>query len=151
MCPEGKMRAGFNARRQRGGEAGFALLEVIVAAAIAALALVALFQTGSAGLLTANEATRVAEAVDRAQSHLAAIADAGAITPGETEGDDGGGYHWRLSARPIVSRPVSIPGPGGGMAATLYEVRVTVSWGGGRHARSVELDTRRIAGGGARP
>src|SRR5215472_2635912 len=151
MRAEAKMHGGFTAGCQRRGEAGFALLEVIVAAAIAALALVALFQSASAGLLTANEATRVAEAVDRAQSHLAAIADAGAITPGETEGDDGGGYHWRLNARPMVSRQVSIQGPGGGTAATLYDIRVAVSWGGGHHMRSIELETRRIAGGGAKP
>jgi general secretion pathway protein I len=151
MRADAKMRGGFTASGRPGGENGFALLEVIVAAAIAALALVALFQMGSTGLLTANEATRVAEAVDRAQSHLAAIADAGAIAPGETEGDDGGGYHWRLSASPIVSRQVSIQGPGGGTAATLYDIRVAVSWGGGRHVRSIELETRRIAGGGAKP
>jgi general secretion pathway protein I len=142
------MAPGFAASDRGRGEAGFTLLEVVVAAAIAGLALVALFQTGTAGLFTANEATRVAEAVDRAQSHLAAIADAGTIAPGETEGDDGGGYHWRLSARPIGLRQASTPVPGGG-ATALYDIRVTVSWGGRRHPRSVELETRRIAGGGA--
>ena len=149
MCADIKMANGLAAPDRRRGEAGFTLLEVVVAAAIAGLALVALFQTGSAGLLTANEATRVAEAVGRAQSHLAAIADAGTIAPGETEGDDGGGYHWRLSARPIGSRQPSTPAPGGA-ATTLYDIRVSVSWGGRRHPRSVELETRRIAGGGAR-
>jgi prepilin-type N-terminal cleavage/methylation domain-containing protein len=148
MCADVEMSAGFAAGDQDRSEAGFTLLEVVVAAAIAALALVALFQTGSAGLFTAGEATRVAEAVDRAQSHLAAIADAGTITPGEIAGDDGGGYHWRLSARPIASQQASTPGPGAA-ATTLYDIRVTVSWGGRRHPRSVELESRRIAGGGA--
>ena len=148
MCADDEMSAGFAAGGQGRGEAGFTLLEVVVATAIAALALVALFQTGSAGLFTAGEAARVAEAVDRAQSHLAAIADVGTIAPGETEGDDGGGYHWRLSDRPIASRQASTPEPGTA-ATTLYNIRVTVSWGGGRHPRSVELESRRIAGGGA--
>lgn len=130
--------------RGRRSEAGFTLLEVIVAAAIAALALVALFQTSSTGLLTASEAARVAEAVDRAQSHLAAVGDAGTTPPGEIEADDGGGYRWRLTAHPVAS-----PRPGPGGAATLYDIRVTVSWGGRRHTRSVELETRRIIGGGA--
>lgn len=135
--------AGGSAGQGKGrGDAGFTLLEVIVAAAIAALALVALFQTSSTGLLTAGEATRVAEAVDRAQSHLAAIGAAGALPPEETEADDGGGYRWRLTARPVAPPQ---PGPGG--AATLYDIRVTVSWGSRRHARSVELETRRIIGG----
>src|SRR5215469_16136362 len=117
MCADIEKSAGFATADQGRSEAGFTLLEVVVAAAIAALALVALFQSGSAGLFTAGEAIRVEEAVDLAQSHLAAIADAGAIAPGETEGDDGGGYHWRLNARPMVSRQVSIQGPGGGTAA----------------------------------
>lgn len=149
MYADVEMPAGLAASGQGRGEAGFALLEVVVAAGIAALALVALFQTGSAGLFTAGEAIRVAEAVNLAQSRLAAIADAGAIAPGETEGDDGGGYHWRLSARPILSRQASTPAPGpGGAATTLYDIRVTVSWGARRHPRSVELESRRIAGGG---
>jgi general secretion pathway protein I len=122
---------------------GFTLLEVIVALALAALALVALFQAGSAGLLTANEATRVEAAVDRAQSHLAEFAGTGMITPGGSEGDDGDGYHWRLTARPITSHPAGasdqIETP-----ATLYDVGVTVWWGTGRHRRSVELETERI-------
>ena len=147
MCADVEMRAEFAAGDQGDSEAGFTLLEVVVAAAIAALALVALFQTGSAGLLMAGEATRVAEAVDRAESHLAAFGDAGTIAPGETEGDDGGGYHWRLSARTIASR-ASIAGAGGD-AATLYDVRVTVSWGGPRHPRSFELQSLRIGYGGA--
>jgi general secretion pathway protein I len=144
MRADVEIGAGSTGRGQGRGEAGFTLLEVIVAAAIAALALVALFQTSSTGLLTAGEATRVAEAVDRAQSHLAAIGDAGTIPPAEIEADDGGGYRWRLVARPVASPQ---PGPAG--AATLYDIRVTVSWGGRRHARSVELETRRIIGGGA--
>jgi general secretion pathway protein I len=142
------MPTGFAEGGQGRSEAGFTLLEVVVATAIAALALVALFQSGSAGLFTAGEAIRVAEAVDRAQSHLAATADAGTIAPGETEGDDGGGYHWRLSTRPIASRQAPTPGLGDA-ATTLYDIRVTVSWGGRRHPRSVELESRRIAGGGA--
>lgn len=146
MCADIEKSAGFATADQGRSEAGFTLLEVVVAAAIAALALVALFQSGSAGLFTAGEAIRVEEAVDLAQSHLAAIADAGAIAPGETEGDDGGGYHWRLSARPIISRRAPTPGPGD-TATTLYDIRVTVSWGGRRHTRSVELESQRIAGG----
>jgi len=124
-------------------DAGFTLLEVTVAVAIAAIALVALFQAGSAGMLTAGEATRVEEAVDRAQSHLAQFADTGVIGPGESEGDDGGGYHWRLTARRIASRPAAVTDqvtdpPG------LYDINVTISWGTGRHQRSVQLETERI-------
>lgn len=126
------------------GDNGFTLLEVIVALALAALALVALFQAGSAGLLTVDQATRVEAAVDRAKSHLAEFADTGVITPGESEGDDGGGYHWRLTARPIASQSAKTPPDQTGTPATLYDIDVTVGWGTGRHRRSVELETERI-------
>lgn len=125
---------------------GFTLLEVTVAVAIAALALVALFQAGSAGLLTVNQATRLEAAVDRAQSHVAEFADAGVMTPGESEGDDGDGYHWRLIARPIASQA----GPPDQSVAppVLFDVDVTISWGTGRHRRSINLETERISSAG---
>lgn len=125
-------------------DAGFTLLEVIVATMLAALALVALFQASSAGLLTVDTATRLEMAVDRAQSHLAEFADGGAIAPGESEGDDGDGYHWRLTARPVATQPAGAPDQTGA-PASLYDVAVTVSWGVGRHQRSVQLETERIA------
>lgn len=130
------------------GIGGFTLLEVIVALALAALALVALFQAGSAGLLTVDEATRVEAAVDRAKSHLAEFADTGVITPGESEGDDGGGYHWRLTARPIAAHPVGASSDQTETAATLYDIDVTIGWGTGRRRRSVELETERISSAG---
>jgi general secretion pathway protein I len=142
--------AGRRARPDRAlwrGEAGFTLLEVIVAVAIAGLALVALFQAGSAGLLTVSEATRVEAAVDRAQSHLAEFASTSAIRPEESEGDDGDGYHWRLTARPVTSRPAETPDRPDA-APTLYDIDVTIWWGTGHHRRSVELETERIGNAG---
>ncbi|MDR3098252.1 MAG: prepilin-type N-terminal cleavage/methylation domain-containing protein, partial [Paraburkholderia sp.] len=134
-------------RAARRRDAGFTLLEVIVATALAALALVALFQAGSAGLLTVGTATRLELAVDRAQSHLAEFADTGVVVSGEREGDDGDGYHWRLTARPIASRS----GEASDRAAppSLYDIAVTISWGKGHHRRSIQLETERIASAGA--
>lgn len=125
------------------GDVGFTLLEVVVALALASLALMALFQAGSAGLLTVDSATRIEAAVDRAQSHLAEFADGGAIKPGESEGDDGDGYHWRLIARPMASQPADTLGQTEA-PARLYDIDVTIWWGAGRHRRSVELETERI-------
>ncbi len=123
---------------------GFTLLEVIVALAIAGLALTALFQAASGGLFAVDQAGRVDEAVERAQSHLAAFGRAGAITPGDQEGDDGGGYHWRLSATPLSVQPPAIVGRSG-LATTLFDVKVTISWLAGRQKRSVVLDSRRFS------
>ncbi|MFZ2003913.1 MAG: prepilin-type N-terminal cleavage/methylation domain-containing protein [Stellaceae bacterium] len=128
-------------------DAGFTLLEVIVAVALAALALVALFQAGSAGLLTVGQATRLEAAVDRAQSRLAEFVGTGAITPGESEGDDGDGFHWRLTAHPMASQPATTLDQAA--PPTLYDIAVTISWGAGHNQRSVQLETERIASAGA--
>lgn len=130
-------------------DAGFTLLEVIVATALAALGLVALFQAGSAGLLTVGTATRLEMAVDRAQSHLAEFADTGVVVSGESEGDDGDGYHWRLTARPIASQ--SAQASDQAAPPSLYHIAVTISWGAGHHRRSIQLETERIASAGPPP
>lgn len=129
-------------------ERGFTLLEVIVAIALAALALVALFQAGSAGLLSVGQATRLEMAVDRAQSHLAEFAGSGAITPGDSEGDDGDGFHWRLTARPIMSQATAETSNQPAPPTVLYDIGVRISWGIGRRQRSVQLETERISGAG---
>ncbi len=129
--------------RRIGGDAdGFTLLEVVVAVAIAALALVALFRVSGTGLFAVTEATRVDEAIERARSHLAAFSIARA--PTDSEGDDGDGYRWRLSARPIATQQ-SPPSAANGAPATLYDVEVMVSWRGRGGNRSVALATQRIA------
>ena len=61
---------------------GFTLLEVVVALAIAALALVGLFQAGSGGLFAVDTAARAEEAIQRAQSHLAAVGRDAALVQG---------------------------------------------------------------------
>ena len=130
------------ARTGRVSSRGFTLLEIVVALAIMGLALVGLFRAGSGGLLAVDAAGHVDEAIERAQSRLAAIGRAGAMTPGATEGDDGGGYHWQVRTRPLAAWQI-----GSGEAATtvtLFEIDVAISWeADGRH-RSVVLSSRRL-------
>src|SRR5437763_16929437 len=86
--------------RSRPGQAfGFTLLEVVVALAIASLALVGLFRAGSGGLFAADTAARIDEAVERAQSHLAALGRAGAVAPGAVAGGGGGGSSRRVGVQ----------------------------------------------------
>ena len=136
---------------------GFTLLEVLAALVIAALALVGLFQAGSGGLFAADNAARTDEAIERARSHLAAFGRTGATTAGESEGDDGGGYHWKLRAFP-VARQAAPAQAGGGLGLTsqrrdtlaLYDVEVAISWHTHDRPRSIVLTTRRlIASAGA--
>jgi general secretion pathway protein I len=124
-------------------EEGFTLLEVIVALAIASLMLIGLFRAGSGGLFAADNAARVDEAIERAQSHLAAFARAGALVPGELEGDDGGGYRWAALVRPIAVEPVTAASATPPQA--LYAIQVRISWSAAGRPRSVVLETRRLA------
>jgi len=123
---------------------GFTLLEVVVALAIAAVALVGLFQAGSGGLFAVDTAARAQEAVQRAQSHLAAVGRSAALAQGEFTDDDGGGYRWRLRVRPVATREAPAAEVNSGTPATLYDVEVAISWAGRNGDRSVVLKTLRL-------
>ncbi|HJU16489.1 MAG TPA: prepilin-type N-terminal cleavage/methylation domain-containing protein [Stellaceae bacterium] len=129
-------------------ESGFTLLEVLVALAIAGLALAGLFAAGGTGLFAADTAARAEEALERAQSHLAALGRDGALHAGDSAGEDGGGYRWQLHVHPVASRRVA---PANGVfgsagTTTLYEVEVVISWRAGGHTRRVALRSLRLAG-----
>lgn len=129
--------------RTRKSAGGFTLLEVVVALAIAGLALVGLFRAGSGSVFAVDAAGHVDEAIQRAQSRLAAIGRIGEITPGEIEGDDGDGYRWQVRARPVSAWQV-----GSGNAAatlTLFEIEIAITWQAGDGRRSVVLSSLRLA------
>jgi general secretion pathway protein I len=132
----------------RRSESGFTLLEVLVALALAGLALAGLFAAGSTGLFAGDTAARAEEALERAQSHLAAVGRDAALLTGTVEGDDGGGYRWHLSVTPVASRTLSSANGVFGPTATttLYDVAVAISWREGGRERRVALHTLRLAG-----
>jgi len=143
MLPDDSGRIGSVGRHDAGSTArGFTLLEVVVALAITGLALVGLFRAGSGGVLAVDAAGRVNQAIERAQSHLAALGRITTITPGETEGDDGGGYRWRVRARPLTAWQIG--SRSAGATVTLFEVEIEISWKAGGGHRSVVLSSRRL-------
>lgn len=130
---------------ERTSSGGFTLLEVIVALAIAGLAFVLLFRAGSSGLLAVDTAGGVEEAVERAQSHLAAVGRDAALVEGDRRGDDGGGYHWSLGIHRIAAQrlgPGDVRGPGS--TSILYDVEVKITWATGGRERSVLLRSERL-------
>lgn len=131
----------------RDRDAGFTLLEVIVGFAIAAFALIGLFRAGSGGLLAVESAGGVEEAVQRAQSHLAAVGAGGTLSVGRSAGEDGNGYRWHLKVQPV---PEADPVDRGGLPE-LFDVEVAVSWGERGHGGSVTLTSRRLGIAAASP
>jgi general secretion pathway protein I len=130
--------------RRRGAQ-GFTLLEVLVALAIAGLAIIGLFQAGSGGMFAVDTAARAEEALQRAQSHLAAVGRDAALVEGEFTDDDGGGYQWRLRVRQASSRQLLPGGVGNSTASlTLFDVEVAILWPGRDGERSVVLKTLRL-------
>ena len=117
-----------------------------MAESYAAAALGVLFYGALDGIRAARIATKSQEALELARSHLAM--NAAAPVPGNREGDDGNGYHWRIDVRPIdafdgspgaASTARSPPAP-----VTLYAITVWVGWRDGSGAHDVRLDAERL-------
>jgi general secretion pathway protein I len=130
------------------GQAGFTLLEVLVALLIAGLALGVLFQGTITGLAATARAGRYEEAVERARSHLAALADTGRLGPVDDQGDDGGGYRWQHRVAVITTAASALgklrANQPAGAPITLYAVSVAVTWTEDGRARGVALATQRL-------
>jgi len=116
------------------------LLEGVIAFAIAALALGALTHGALGGLQSARVSGHTQEAVSRARSRL----------PGDTQGDDGGGFQWRVRVARLVTTappdrtPQPSSGAAGGQAVSLYAVIVGVSWHRDGGVREVVLESQRV-------
>jgi len=132
-------------------ERGFTLLEVLIAFTIAALALGLLFRAASGGLLSVETAGKYEEAVSRARSHLAAVGGDTALAPGDSTGDDGGGYRWHLQITPEARGQTASNGPvAGPPPPVLYAVVVSISWRDAGKDRAFVLRSERMGLGNAR-
>jgi general secretion pathway protein I len=132
---------------------GFTLLEVIIALIIAGLAAAALYQAAGSGLQSTQQAALYQEAIVRAKSHLDAAANGTRLTAGTWEGDDGGGFRWRLRIAPAMTASVQraatiAAGPNGRASAVvvLYHIATTISWRQGGTGRQLTLQTEQVGG-----
>jgi general secretion pathway protein I len=126
---------------------GFTLLEVMIALVIAGLALGAVFRAAGESGRATLAAARYEEAISRARSHLDGVT--ANLVPGEQDGDDGGGYHWRVAVR--VADSTGKRDSGGrlitnadALVVTLYAVTVWITWHEAATSRSVRLDSERL-------
>ena len=90
--------------------AGFTLLEVLIAFIIAALAISEVMQAVGISLASSRAAAHYQEAVSRAHSRLDVAMHGMALAPADTQGDDGGGFHWHLRVTPAASTIRQLPG-----------------------------------------
>ncbi len=130
-------------------QAGFTLLEVIVALVIAAVAMAVLFSGAATGLRATHLSGDTMKAVSLARSHLAMVGRARPLVPGEQSGEDGDGFHWRLRITPLASVPFedaqnSAAASGSPPRLVLFAVAVAVSWSMDGGTRQVVLDTQRV-------
>jgi general secretion pathway protein I len=130
---------------------GFTLLEVIIALIVAGLAAAALFEAVGSGLHATQTASMYDQAIVRASSRLTAATRGTKLTAGDRQGDDGGGFHWRLRVAPVASaalRPIGAAGPRApaSIPVVLYDVSVSVGWNDGTTERQVRLETEYVGG-----
>ena len=121
-------------------QAGFSLLEAVVAFAIAAMALVALYQAAGGALHRVGEAEAYTHALMIADALMAQQRSVSADGV-NLSGEEDDGFRWRVSSEMLegVGETVLSPVP-------LYRVRVTVAWRSGFRERSVELESLRAEG-----
>jgi general secretion pathway protein I len=115
-----------------GPVAGFSLLEMVVAIAILALALGALYQAASGATRNVRADEKYAYGVELARSLLAAnarVPAAGVNSAGETAG----GFSWRVASRQIERTDAALAG------ASLHDIEVAVGWEDGDRRREVVL------------
>lgn len=126
--------------RARVSERGFTLIEVIVAFAIVALAMSALFQIFSTGLRGLVVTENYNMAVLLADSKLAGIGIEKPLEAGDQSGTFDNGFRWETNVRPYDDGGSTFR-PG---AIQAFEVTVTVKWGGVVRERTVSLATLRL-------
>ncbi|MFW7269010.1 type IV pilus modification PilV family protein [Gluconacetobacter sp. Hr-1-5] len=138
----------MTAPHQSGQQAGFTLIEVLVAFVIVTLALAVAYRGMLDGVAATQLSNRMQDALSRAQSHMAAIGHGMQVAPLEQDGDDGSAFHWHVRIAPAQTATGTSSG------LMLYQVQITESWpdpstGSGR--RAVALSTLRLATRAAGP
>jgi general secretion pathway protein I len=120
-------------------EAGFTLVEVIVALAMLSIGLGVVLGVISSSLRQAAKAERMAEAGSLAQSLMAEVGVDFPIIPEARDGQFPNGYRWRLKMQPYGDAREREEWPVG-----LYAISTEVEWDDGAQPRSYALTTLRL-------
>ena len=115
-------------------QAGFSLLEMMVAISILALALGSLYQAASGATRNVRTAERYAYGVELARSLLAdnAMVPRGGV---QLSGETAGGYSWRVDTSPRERKR------GDRARVELHDIEVVVAWSDGSKRREIGLNS----------
>jgi prepilin-type N-terminal cleavage/methylation domain-containing protein len=143
--PAASLPAQAPARRSdRDHAAGFTLIEVLVAFAIAAMLLVVLLQLFATGLRGSGRATREIEATLLAESSLEQFGRTEPLLDGMSQRSRVGRYSVQIGAQ----RRDDLVTPGSlSVLIAPYDIDVSVSWLEGQRRRVVTLQTIRLGVG----
>ncbi len=134
---------------REGKQAGFSLLEVLVAFSILALSMGTLMQIFSGGLRNVGLSEEYARAVAIAEEKLVSIGIESPLTPGETQGKYGEKFSWHMVAQPIesnlLSEQTSQQAISPVLPVGLMGISVIVEWDSdATNRRSLTLNTARV-------
>ena len=131
----------ISARRRQNG---YTLIEVIVAFALLALALTLLLGTLSGAVRQVRWTGDAGNAALHAQSLLDTVGFGSPLEPGRSDGEfEGGRYRWSLAIAPW-EEPLPPNVPRTPAANRLYQVALSVQWGGGGPRERLELHSLRL-------
>jgi general secretion pathway protein I len=121
------------------GDGGYTLLEMLVAFAILASVLVALYAAGGTSLRLIERGSRVSDTALLAQSKLDEIAAFRAPLPQSSKGTfPGSDVSWSMQTH-------ELPGEGAGISPyRLQSVRLTLSWPEGADHGTLTVETRHL-------
>ena len=119
-------------------EAGFTLLEVIIALAILSVAFALAMELLATGVRSAKASEDYTQAVILARQKMAEIAAMPSLEGLVNGGEFGGGFRWVSEIQPLPQEEEDLP-------AQLYQVRVHLTWPGRRGEKSLDLYTLRMA------
>lgn len=124
----------------RGGDAGFTLMEVLVAISILGMSLVLIFSIFSQGLMALHVDRAYSKAVILAKSKMNEVDLLEELVEGEEEGEYTDGYRWSRKVVDTSQQRETLRE----RKTRLFHIKVIVSWENGPRRRRVALETLRL-------